>query len=170
MDGGGGGILGTLTVRHSPTSASQVRRCLAEDLSRAGLAGDVVADAALLASELVGNSVRYARPLPGGLLRIDWGFDGGRLVLRVTDGGSGNAPHREEAGPLDTRGRGLAIVDALAQDWGVERGRDGSTVWAQLPAAVNPGLQLPAAGYPRPVRSPRRPTVRPPYPTVDGSR
>ena len=148
MGGEGGGILGTLTVRHSPTSASQVRRCLAEDLRRSGITGDVVADAALLASELVGNSVRHARPLPGGLLRIDWCVDGGRLVLRVTDGGSGRAPHLRDAGPFDTRGRGLAIVAALAQAWGVERVVDGrrneSTVWAQLRPAVTAG---PMAGH-----------------------
>jgi anti-sigma regulatory factor (Ser/Thr protein kinase) len=130
--------LGTLTVRHAPASAGQVRRHLADDLARQGMPGGVVENAALLVSELVGNSVRYAHPLPGGVLRVHWFLDSDRLVLRVTDGGGWDRPRRREAGPRDTRGRGLAIVDAMAADWGVERksdtGGDPTTVWATLHA------------------------------------
>ena len=46
-------------------------------------------------------------------------------------------PVRHDAGPEDVRGRGLAIVAALARDWGVEQSRNGvgpmSTVWVELP-------------------------------------
>ena len=125
-----------VTVRHEPTSAGEVRRALADDLVRRGLATEVVDDAALLASELVGNSVRHAYPLPGGVLRVGWEVEDGRVVLRVTDGGGRQAPHVRDAGPRDVRGRGLAIVDALAADWGVDRQENGigpvSTVWAEL--------------------------------------
>jgi serine/threonine-protein kinase RsbW len=126
-----------VTVRHEPTSAGEVRRALTDDLSRRGLPDDVVDDAALLASELVGNSVRHAYPLPGGVLRVGWEVEAGRVVLRVTDGGGREAPHVRDAGPRDVRGRGLAIVDSLAADWGVDRSEKDagpvSTVWAELP-------------------------------------
>ena len=121
-----------------------MRRRLVEDLSRLGVAADVVDDAALLVSELVGNAVRYAHPLPGDVLTVRWEARRGRLLVRVTDGGGRDAPHVRDAGPRDTRGRGLAIVEALAARWGVERSRDAigamSTVWAEL------SLTLPAPG------------------------
>lgn len=128
-----------VTVLHEAPSAGEVRRALTEDLTRRGLPADVVDDAALLASELVGNAVRHAYPLPGGVLRVGWDVEDDRVVLRVTDGGGRQAPHVRDAGPRDVRGRGLAIVDSLAEDWGVDRYENGvgpvSTVWAALPTA-----------------------------------
>jgi anti-sigma regulatory factor (Ser/Thr protein kinase) len=158
--GGGGGDLGTVMVRHTASSAGLVRRQLVADLDALGLDGETIENAALLASELVGNAVRYAHPLPGDLLRVEWTLEDGRLMIRVTDGGGRQAPHVRSAGPADTSGRGMAIVDALAAAWGVDRidgpdftatqseadtepaGLSGaSTVWAQLPAARAGGQQ-----------------------------
>src|SRR5262249_24182957 len=69
-----------------------------------------------------------------GWVLVSWRIEDARLHIRVTDGGSPLAePHVAHAGPQDTRGRGLSIVDALALQWGVERSRDSSTVWATLP-------------------------------------
>lgn len=129
----GGGTLATLTVPHSPTSAGEVRHSLVADLRRLGVPRERVDDAALLISELVGNAVRYARPLPGGVIQVSWSCDHNCLTVQVTDGGSLDTPHLRRAGPLDTRGRGLAIVDALAHAWGVDNGNDASTVWVELP-------------------------------------
>jgi serine/threonine-protein kinase RsbW len=130
-------VLRLVTVRHAPASAGEVRRQLGADLTGAGLPPAVVGDAALVVSELVGNSVRYARPLAGGWLQVSWVIDEDRLLLRVSDGGGPSVPVRHEAGPEDVRGRGLAIVAALARDWGVEVARNGagpvSTVWVELP-------------------------------------
>lgn len=130
-------MLRLVTVRHAPASAGEVRRQLGADLTGAGLPPAVVGDAALVVSELVGNSVRYARPLAGGWLQVSWIIDEDRVLLRVSDGGGPSVPVRHEAGPEDVRGRGLAIVAALARDWGVEVARNGagpvSTVWVELP-------------------------------------
>jgi serine/threonine-protein kinase RsbW len=125
-------------VRHGAESAGWVRRQLVDDLVRSGLSGPVVDDAALLVTELVTNAVRYARPLPGDVLRVGWDLVGGRLLLRVTDGGGGDSPHRQDAGPRDIRGRGLAIVAAVAARWGVDRLDSSlSTVWAELPVPMS---------------------------------
>jgi anti-sigma regulatory factor (Ser/Thr protein kinase) len=126
-----------VTVRHAPASAGEVRRQLGADLTDAGLPAAVVGDATLVVSELVGNAVRYAAPLPGGVLEVSWTVDTERVRLRVSDGGGPSVPARYDAGPEDVRGRGLAIVAALARDWGVEVSRNGggptSTVWVELP-------------------------------------
>jgi anti-sigma regulatory factor (Ser/Thr protein kinase) len=129
-----------LTVRHAPASAGEVRRRLGADLADAGLPPAVIGDATLVVSELVGNSIRYATPLPGGLLEVSWSVDPDCVRLRVSDGGGHSVPARHNAGPEDVRGRGLAIVAALARDWGVEVSKDGkgpmSTVWVDLPVSA----------------------------------
>jgi serine/threonine-protein kinase RsbW len=126
-----------VTVRHTPASAGEVRRQLGAELTSAGLPEAVVGDATLVASELVGNAVRYARPLAGGVLEVSWTVTADCIRLQVTDGGGPSVPRRHDAGPADVRGRGLAIVAALARDWGVEQHRNGtgpaSTVWVELP-------------------------------------
>ncbi len=130
----GGGTLTVLTVRHTAASAGPVRHWLLAELARRGLPAPLRADAALLASELVANAVRHARALPGGVLRVGWELTGQWLVIWVTDGGGWDTPRLRPAGPRETRGRGLALVDAIALDWGVEPdGATGATaVWAAL--------------------------------------
>jgi serine/threonine-protein kinase RsbW len=127
-----------LAVRHAAASVGRARRRLVEDLARLGLPDALVDDAALVLSEMIGNAVRFADPLPGNVLLVGWGFVNGRLLLRVTDGGGRDRPRVRDAGPFDTRGRGLAIVEAISAAWGVKRGRSGlgwsTTVWAALPA------------------------------------
>ena len=126
-----------VTVAHTPSSAAAARREIGADLADLGLPADLVEDATLVVSELIGNAVRYGRPLPGNLLRVAWAVERDCLVVKVTDGGSSHSPRYREAGPFDVRGRGLAIVDALARKWGVDRYENGSgpvsTVWAELP-------------------------------------
>lgn len=130
-------VLGRLAMRHAAASAGRVRRRLVEDLARLGLPDELVEDAAVVLSEMVGNAVRFAEPLPGNVLLVRWGLVQGRLLLRVTDGGGRDQPRLRDAGPSDTRGRGLAIVDALSAAWGVKRSWSGlgrsRTVWAALP-------------------------------------
>ena len=125
--------MGTVTVPHVPASAGRIRRQLTADLQARHVRAAAVDEAALLVTELVGNSVRHARPLPDGSILVSWRVEGNRLQVRVTDGGSPEEPHLAHAGPQDTRGRGLSIVDAIASLWGVERSAGSTTVWATLP-------------------------------------
>ena len=110
---------------------------VAREQLRSELRGDVpaasVEDARMVVSELVANSLRYARPLAGHTIAVEWqvGLDG--LRLSVTDGGSRTSlPCRRRPGELATGGRGLRIVESLARRWGVESEDTGTTVWAEL--------------------------------------
>jgi anti-sigma regulatory factor (Ser/Thr protein kinase) len=126
-----------LLVRDTAASAATVRRNVTYDLRRAGISEDVAADVAVLASELVANAVRHARALPSGHLQVEWDISADGITIAVTDGGSAGQPQIVPASPHDTSGRGLAIVDALADDWGVRPGELTTTVWARVavPAA-----------------------------------
>src|SRR4051812_14632197 len=110
-----------------------------EELSRRGIPPDVVDDAALIQTELISNALRHARPVGGGDVRAAWRFFGGQLEIAVTDGGSTSVPHVTAASPDSLGGRGMAIVNALAPEWGVRRHEGESTVWARMPIG-KPGL------------------------------
>jgi two-component sensor histidine kinase len=89
-------------------------------------------DAALIASELVGNAVRHAPALPSGHLAVQWRIeDGPSYVLAVTDGGGVHPFSIKQRDIWDTSGRGLTIVAAVADDWGVSTAEGSTTVWAR---------------------------------------
>lgn len=93
------------------------------------LLGDVL----LVASELVGNSVVHGRPGPDGRLELRVALDGSRVRLEAIDGGRRlRRPRRSLRSPeRATGGRGLRLVDALSDRWGVRSGRP-TVVWAEL--------------------------------------
>jgi serine/threonine-protein kinase RsbW len=92
-----------------------------------------VEDARVVLSELVSNSLRYARPLEDHTLTVGWDMHPDMLRVSVTDGGSPTGrPVPRRPGELATGGRGLKIVQTLAQRWGVEREDSTTTVWAEL--------------------------------------
>jgi anti-sigma regulatory factor (Ser/Thr protein kinase) len=121
----------TLAVRHSPASAAIVRQNVADAMRRAGLTADQAYDAALLASELVGNAVRHGRALPSGDIIVEWQVSAEGYYLAVTDGGDSAEVAPKDAELTDTSGRGLMIVAALSHDWGVINTGTGTRVWAQ---------------------------------------
>jgi serine/threonine-protein kinase RsbW len=123
----------TMSMPFSPESAGRVREALGRWLRSSGLTARTVDDARLVATELVGNAVRHARPLGNGTVLVRWHQEGSALELSVCDGGGTTSPERVEASPDDVSGRGLAIVDALSSTWWVEHSSDVHTVHARLP-------------------------------------
>ncbi|MET7685641.1 ATP-binding protein [Streptomyces sp. NPDC005423] len=93
---------------------------------------DVVA---LLLSELVTNALRHAH---GDDIGVRLYFRGAQCVIEVRDG-SFNRPVLRHAGLADESGRGLFLVDAMAESWGVSD--DGTTTWCVLSP---PQLTLPS--------------------------
>jgi anti-sigma regulatory factor (Ser/Thr protein kinase) len=135
-----------LVVPHHARGARVARHRLAAELSgvvSAPLLGDVVA----VVAELVGNAVRHADPLPGGVIRVAWRLrpdsPGECLDVRVTDGGAVQPPRVRTVSVDALDGRGLTIVAALADRWGVERDGLGQSVWAELSAAPPPARPSP---------------------------
>ena len=133
--------MGLLLLPHAPTSAAVARRHVSAMLQRQGVSPDRCDDAALVVSELVGNALRHARPRPDGTLRVAWTLDGHRLRVEVTDGGAATKPEVRSSAQrrMATSGRGLAIIDVIAEAWGSHSDGAGTTVWALVPA---PPLRL----------------------------
>ena len=124
-------------VPHTPLSAATVRHDLVDDLAQHNLPADVVDDAALVMSELVGNAVRHGAPLSGGGVRVTWEIGDRDLHLEVHDGGCGPTGRVSSVPSSYEGGRGLAIVEMLAERWGTTPSYDGgSGVYADLPLGV----------------------------------
>ncbi|GAA2280632.1 hypothetical protein GCM10010415_56640 [Streptomyces atrovirens] len=107
-------------------SARHLRRILRLYLVGSGLAE--VTDAAELAlTELVANVVRH---VPGRRCRVCFLLRPGGVRVEVADD-CPELPARTVGGGLGESGRGLVIVDAVADRWGVtvRPGGRGKTVW-----------------------------------------
>ncbi|RPF31234.1 anti-sigma regulatory factor (Ser/Thr protein kinase) [Streptomyces sp. TLI_185] len=117
------------------SSIRVARRSIGARLSAWRLPGDLCADAVLLVSELATNAVRHtlsARVLCGIGLITDQCL---RLEVHDHDRTDRGLP-RCEPDPDDESGRGLLIVEEIADSWGVDRSRltGGNAVWAHLTA------------------------------------
>lgn len=112
----------------------------------------LAADASLLTSEMLSNSVIHARtPIE---LRVHQLADGVRIEVR--DGAEyGIAPARHGESS-QTWGLGLRVVATLASRWGIDPVPDGKTVWAEISAprpsgdAVEPEVSLVPSPLPLP--------------------
>jgi anti-sigma regulatory factor (Ser/Thr protein kinase) len=90
-------------------------------------------DLALLVSELVTNSVRHAGLSARDAIGVSLVNGAGRARLAVRDGGDGFTPSLSAwNGPDVAGGRGLGIVDALSEAWGVKCDPEGCTVWCEV--------------------------------------
>ena len=122
---------------HSSVSVRQARAQLAAALYERDVLGSLVDDAVLILSEFVTNALRHARALNSGTIRVSWELSGeGLLRIEVTDGGGTTRPSTKpySMSVSAQAGRGLEIVDRLADRWGSQReeGGDEYTVWAEL--------------------------------------
>ena len=108
-------------------SAASARRFVAAALRRWGCPDDFIELVLLLTSELVTNAYRHA----GTETRVSVRLEGDCTRVEVRDVGRGEPELR----PLDTDrvdGRGLQIVDALADRWGYHSNAGGTAVWFEL--------------------------------------
>jgi anti-sigma regulatory factor (Ser/Thr protein kinase) len=128
--------MGTLLVRRQPAGAATVRDNIAADLG-SRVAPDSVDDVLLVASELVSNAVRHsgaAAAADADPFDVQWQLGADEVVVRVQDP-SPEPPRLLPPDALRPGGRGLAIVSAIARDWGVQQLATGKQVWARVPVS-----------------------------------
>lgn len=124
---------------HAPASVPVARERLSAELLASGVFESNIEDANVVVSELLSNSLRHARPLPSGQIRVAWTWDADALEVAVSDGGASTEPRRGRHTLSSLGGRGLGIVEALSLSWGVRHEDGCTTVWAVLRApAMHP--------------------------------
>ncbi|WP_435802574.1 ATP-binding protein [Streptomyces avermitilis] len=147
------GPTGHFEMRFSstPRGARLARRLAGQRLDAWGIPYDCDAHHALtlIVAELAANAVRHGR-VPGRDFHLTLARHATTVRIEVTDTRSEGVP--VVASPTDLRdtGRGLLLVEHLADrwDWHPRQGGPGKTVWAEY--------VLPAGG--RPVATPSRPS------------
>ncbi|MFK8906485.1 ATP-binding protein [Streptomyces sp. YS-3] len=134
----------SMAVPHGPAGVGKARHRMREQLLGSGVSEPVVDDAVLVLSELLSNACRHGRPLGradvgDGDVRAAWQVDkAGRLTVEVTDGGGPTRPIPATPSVTARGGRGLNIISALAQDWGVRDSASGEvTVWVIITAGYD---------------------------------
>jgi len=119
-----------------PESARSAREFVVAALGRAGWLDSVRIDQlALVTSELATNAVIHARTE----LQVRVDCDEHEARIEVADGVHAR-PEQARPRPLDPGGRGLVLVDALVDEWGVEdldgqhEGPMAKKVWVRVTA------------------------------------
>ncbi|MEE1928214.1 ATP-binding protein [Streptomyces sp. TRM 70351] len=138
----GGAAFAAWTLDSGPRSPGAARGHAGAALRGWGLA-ELVDDVAISVSEMVTNALchsaepwdpPHARPVMLSLLR-----HGGTVLCAVLDAGR-SAPAVRSADELAESGRGLQIVDCLAEAWGwTAPGPAGKAVWARFSVAGSSG-------------------------------
>jgi sigma-B regulation protein RsbU (phosphoserine phosphatase) len=133
-------------------SPGTARRVVTEALASAGLEV-MLDDALLLVTELVTNSVVHA----GTEVELSVEIGAGSARIEVLDRGGGALPVTT-APPDDTRegGRGIFLLDALAQEWGTRHFPGGKSVWFRL-GVTDRVVPRPAPLHSRPAGTAARP-------------
>lgn len=113
----------------TPRGARLARLLATEQLRAWGLPLD---PGRQIVAELAVNAATHGR-VPGRDFRLTLYVVGDVLRVEVTDTRSGRLPQPQSPAPDAESGRGLLLVEALADRWGVAEGRfPRKTVWAEL--------------------------------------
>jgi anti-sigma regulatory factor (Ser/Thr protein kinase)/DNA-binding XRE family transcriptional regulator len=138
-------LLGALTIAGRPDQLRTARALVAGTL---GADSDLTETAVLLASELIANSVQHSHSRrPGGRITIRLLSVASGLRVEVTDAGAPTVPVLAcSQSALAECGRGLRLVEALADRWGYEPGRRRLMTWFELDGAAAPPGPGPVPG------------------------
>ncbi|MCN9242740.1 ATP-binding protein [Streptomyces sp. RY43-2] len=119
----------------TPRGARLARRLVSHRLDEWGYPYDGALNetVTLIAAELSANAVRHGR-VQGRDFHLRLVGTAGGVRLEVTDTRTERLPEpRPPQDPAaDESGRGLLLVEALADDWGVEPRNPGKCVWASV--------------------------------------
>ncbi|MEV8592365.1 ATP-binding protein [Streptomyces sp. NPDC052012] len=123
-----------------PSRIGQVRRIVSAQL-RYWHMDSLIDRASLGVTELLSNVHRHAQPDKTCTVEMELLLE--RLKVSVRDHDP-RLPVLEDAGPLATCGRGLAMVAAMSESWGaLPDGESGKVVWFTLPTPGATVLTVP---------------------------
>lgn len=124
------------TYPSAPASAGRARAFVESVLAGAGL--DHLASATtLLVSELVANAVLHG----GTPLEVVVRCGDDRVRIEVHDGNP-QLPVRKRYSKLSGTGRGLLLVERMADGWGADRSPGGKVVWFELDGRSAPAYDI----------------------------
>ena len=124
----------TVTARE-PRNVGSERRTVAELLGRWGIAENPLESVLLVVSELLTNAVLHGRSESVGLSLVHDGAQG-RVRIEVDDRTPGPRPRPRLPDADDEGGRGLLLVEAIGEQWGVSK--DGSVTWCVVDTDAGP--------------------------------
>ena len=113
-------------VPHASREARHVARAVLQDWD---VPLPVVDDAVLVISELVTNAVRHAGT--GSTLELELGQTRRQLRVALSDE-SASSPQMRRPTTASEDGRGLTILAALSDRWGIEPHHEGKRVWWEV--------------------------------------
>jgi anti-sigma regulatory factor (Ser/Thr protein kinase) len=120
------------------TSAPRVARAAAKRYLAGKVSPERLSALSMVISELVTNALEHGRGQVVLRLQLDEGIVRGEVI----DQGGGFEHEIRARGPEDVRGRGLLLVEALTNRWGIHEGT--THVWFELAAGTD------ASGHVRP--------------------
>jgi anti-sigma regulatory factor (Ser/Thr protein kinase) len=99
----------------------------------------VLDEAVLLVSELATNAIEHTATANRGSFHVTIHQSHSTLRIAVTDEGSDNVPTpAHPAASLAETGRGLELVELIADGWGHHGDESGRTVWFELRWKLEP--------------------------------
>ncbi|MEU2670645.1 ATP-binding protein [Streptomyces sp. NPDC007164] len=118
-----------LSFLAEPEAVAALRRVMRLRFRLWGLS-DVADAAEICMSELVANVIRHVGVGTPSTLVVE--MKGTRLRVALRDPETRALPTLLSAGPDDESGRGLAMLDAVSERWGVILGAESKLVWCDL--------------------------------------
>jgi serine/threonine-protein kinase RsbW len=135
--------------RTFPGRADQIAR--AREFTKRVLGACPVTDeAVLLVSELATNALEHTSTGDGGQFQVTICRNGTSLLIGVSDSGSDKTPAPGPLDPESETGRGLGLVELIAERWGYCGDQHGLTVWFEVstgPSAEQEGPGQPTLFY-----------------------
>ncbi|QMU70249.1 ATP-binding protein [Streptacidiphilus sp. P02-A3a] len=110
-----------------------------------GLTEETAATLELLVTELVANAIQHGE-VTSGTVEVGVAARPGRVLVVASDS-SRVVPRARGAGGTEESGRGMQLIEALADDWGCELRATGKDVWLvlSLPEEAAPAPTGPSA-------------------------
>ncbi|MFD3823940.1 SpoIIE family protein phosphatase [Streptomyces sp. NPDC058625] len=131
-----GGRLQQHVAPGDPEALTEARRMVRAGVGAWGT-GNRADEIELVADELITNALMHTEGSAVVTLRV---LTGGERRLRVEVADSSSAlPRRREAGESGVSGRGLLLVELLADEWGVEARGGGKCVWCEFSVTKTSG-------------------------------